>query len=91
MSTLTDRPRPRPSPKQIRQRLRTDRRQQARKARATRRRIERVHQQLPKPVRTIFDPIEPVFSRPTHRRYGEQWRGGGRKLGPTSPRTASRS
>jgi hypothetical protein len=69
MSTLTDRPRPRLSPKQIRERLRTARRQQARKARATRRRIERVHRQLPNQVRTIFDPIEPAFSRPTHRRF----------------------
>jgi hypothetical protein len=69
MSTLTDRPRPRLSPKQIRQRLRTARREHARKARATRRRIEQAHQQLPKPVRAIFDPIEPAFSRPTHRRF----------------------
>jgi len=69
MSTLPDRPRARLSPKQIRERLRTARREQARKARATRRRIERVHQQLPKQVRTIFDPIEPAFTRPTHRRF----------------------
>jgi hypothetical protein len=69
MSTLTDRPRPQLSPKQIRERLRTARREHARKARATRRRSERAHQQLPKPIRTIFDPIEPVFSRPTHRRF----------------------
>jgi DDE superfamily endonuclease len=69
MSTLTDRPRPRLSPKQIRQRLRTATREQARKARATSRPIEQTHQQLPKPIRTIFDPIEPAFSRPTHRRF----------------------
>jgi hypothetical protein len=69
MSTLTDRPRPRLSPEQIRERLRTARRQQAREARVTRRRIERVHQQLPQQVRNIFDPIEPAFSRPTHRRF----------------------
>src|SRR4051812_15886201 len=69
MSTLTDRPRARLSYKQIRERLRTVRRQHARKARATRRRIEQVHQQLPKPIRAILDPIEPVFSRPTHRRF----------------------
>jgi hypothetical protein len=69
MPTLTDRPRPRLSPKPIRERLRTARRQHARKARATRRRIERAHQQLPEAVRTILDPIEPVFSRPTHRRF----------------------
>jgi hypothetical protein len=69
MSTLTDRPRPRLSPKQIRERLRTARREHARQARATRRRIEPNHQQLPKLVRTIFDPFEPAFSRPTHRRF----------------------
>jgi hypothetical protein len=69
MSTLTDRPRPRLSPKQIRERLRIARRQHVRKARASRRRIERNHQQLPQQVRTILDPIEPAFSRPTHRRF----------------------
>jgi len=69
MPTLTDQPRPRLSPKQIRERLRTARREQARKARATRRKIERNHQRLPKQVRTILDPFEPVFSRPTHRRF----------------------
>jgi DDE superfamily endonuclease len=69
MSTLTDRPRPRLTPKQIRQRLRTARREHARKARATKRRIEQAHQQLPQSVRTLFDPIEPPFSRPTHRRF----------------------
>ena len=56
MSTLTDRPRARLSYKQIRERLRKVKRQHARKARATRRRIEQVHQQLPKPIRAIFDP-----------------------------------
>ena len=58
-----------PLPKQIRQRLRTARREQARKARATRRSLERNHERLPKQVRTILDPFEPVFSRPTHRRF----------------------
>jgi len=69
MSTVTDRSRSRFSEKQLRQRLRTVRRQQARKARAARRRLERVHEQLPKPVRTIFDPLEPTFSRSVHRRF----------------------
>jgi len=69
MSTVTDRPRARFSQKQVRQRLRTVRRQQARKARVARRRLERVHEQLPQPVRTIFDPLEPTFSRSVHRRF----------------------
>jgi hypothetical protein len=69
MSTLTDRPRARLSYKQIRERLRTVKRQHARKARATRQRIEHLHQQLPKQVRAIFDPLEPAFTRPIHRRF----------------------
>jgi hypothetical protein len=69
MNSLTDRPRARLSQKQLRERLRTARRQQARKARVARRRLERNHAQLPKQVRTIFDPFEPVFSQPTHRRF----------------------
>ena len=69
MTSLTDRTRARLSPKQLRLRLRTVRRQQARKARAARRRLERIHEQLPKPVRTILDPLEPTFSRSIHRRF----------------------
>lgn len=69
MASITDRPRARLSRKQIRQRLRTARRQQARKARVARRRLQQIQDQLPKQVRTIFDPVEPVFSRPTHRRF----------------------
>jgi DDE superfamily endonuclease len=56
------------SPKQLRQRLRTVRRQQAREARVARR-LERNHDRLAKQVRTIFDPFEPAFSRPIHRRF----------------------
>jgi DDE superfamily endonuclease len=69
MSSLTDRPRKRPTPKQARRLLRAARRQQARKARVARRRLQRIHRQLPKQVRTIFEPLEPAFSRPTHRRF----------------------
>ena len=69
MSSLTSQPRKRLSQKQIRQLLRTARRQQARKARVARRRLERIHDRLPKQVRTIFDPLEPAFSRPIHRRF----------------------
>ena len=66
MSTVTDRPGARFSQKQLRERLRTVRRQQARKAR---RRLERGHDCLPQPVRTLFDPLEPTFSRSVHRRF----------------------
>jgi hypothetical protein len=69
MGTVTGQPRKRLSAKQLRQRLRTVRRQQGRKARVARRRLERIHDQLPKQVHAIFDPLEPVFSRPTHRRF----------------------
>jgi hypothetical protein len=57
------------SPKQLDQRLRSARRQQARKARQARHQVDRVHQQLPEPVHTLFDPLEPALSRPTHRRF----------------------
>jgi hypothetical protein len=57
------------SRKQLRERLRTLRRQQARKARAARRQLQRIHEQLPKPVRTLFDPLEPAFTRPTYHRF----------------------
>jgi hypothetical protein len=69
MTTLPVRPRARLSRKQLREQLRTLRRQQARKARAARRQLERNHQQLPKQVRSVFDPLEPAFSCPTHRRF----------------------
>lgn len=54
---------------QLEQRLQAVRRQQAKKARAARRQLESIHQQLPKDVRAVFDPLEPAFSRPTHRRF----------------------
>jgi hypothetical protein len=69
MGSLTGRPRKRLSQKQLQQRLGTVRRQQARTARVRRQRLEQIHDQLPKQVRTIFDPLEPGFSRPIHRRF----------------------
>jgi hypothetical protein len=69
MTSLPDRPRPRLSRKQLRERLRTLRHQQAHKARAARRQLERIHQQLPKVVRAAFDPLEPAFTRPTYHRF----------------------
>src|SRR5512133_3421394 len=69
MTSLPDRSRVRLPRKQVRERLRTLRRQQARKARAARRQLERIHEQLPKPVRIVFDPLEPAFTRPTYPRF----------------------
>lgn len=69
MTSLPDRRRTRMSEKQLRERLQTLRRQQARKARARRRQLERIHEQLPEPVHSVFDPLVPAFSRPTHRRF----------------------
>ena len=62
MDILTNRSRKRISQRQLRHRLRETRRQQARKARLGRRRLEQIHDQLPKQVRTIFDTVEPAFS-----------------------------
>jgi hypothetical protein len=69
MASIADRPRPRLSRKQLREQLRAARRRQARQARAARRQIDRRHQQLPKPVRAVFDPLAPAFTRPTHHRF----------------------
>lgn len=69
MASIPERPRKRLSPKQLRELLRAFRRQQARKARTARRRIERIHHHLPKPVRSVFDPLAPAFTRPTHHRF----------------------
>ena len=48
---------------------RANRRQQAQTARAARRRIDRNHQQLPKPVHAVFEPLAPAFTRPTYHRF----------------------
>jgi DDE superfamily endonuclease len=69
MASITDRTRKRLSQKQLDQRLRSARRQQAAKARAARRQLDRIHQQLPGPVHTLFDPLRPAFTRPTHHRF----------------------
>jgi hypothetical protein len=69
MTSLTDRTRSRLSPKQLRLRLRTTRQRQARKARGSRRSLERIHDRVPKQVHAILDPLEPIFSRAIHRRF----------------------
>jgi hypothetical protein len=48
--------------------LRAYRRQLARTARTNRRRLERIHEQLPKQARAILNPLAPAFTRPTYSR-----------------------
>jgi hypothetical protein len=60
---------PRLNPEQLRQRLRSSRRQQARRARVARRRIERDHHRLPAPVHAVFQPLAPALTRPTYHRF----------------------
>jgi len=79
MSSIATRPRQRVSsrrrrrppstrrnPTRRRRRLdRKRRRRRTRKARAARRQLERIHQQLPKPARSLFDALAGSFTRPT--------------------------
>src|SRR3954454_5095847 len=69
MTSLPDRRRTRMSRKQLRERLRALRRQQARKARARRRELGRIHGHLPEQARSVFGPLEPASSHPTHPRF----------------------
>jgi hypothetical protein len=41
----------------------------ARKARAARRELRRIHQALPQPARSLFDSLAPAFARPTFLRF----------------------
>jgi hypothetical protein len=59
---------PRPSRRQKRRRSREQRRQAARKAGLSRRQLKRLCGQLPEPVHTVFEPLAPALTRPTHRR-----------------------
>jgi DDE superfamily endonuclease len=59
---------PRPSRRQKRRLSRDQRRQAARTAGLSRRQLKRICGQLPQPVHTIFEPLAPVLTRPTHRR-----------------------
>jgi len=47
---------------------REQRRQLARKAGLSRRQLQRICRQLPKPVHAVFEPLAPALTRPTHRR-----------------------
>jgi hypothetical protein len=57
------------SPAKLQQRLRTSRRQQAQRARAARRQIDRNHHRLPTPVHAVFEPLAPALTRPTYHRF----------------------
>jgi DDE superfamily endonuclease len=61
-------PQPRPSRRQKRRLSREQRRQQARKAGLSRRQLKRICGQFPKPVHTVFEPLETALTRPTYRR-----------------------
>jgi hypothetical protein len=59
---------PRPSRRRTKRVSREQRRQWARQAGLSRRQLQRLCRQLPKPVRAVFDPLEPALTRPTFRR-----------------------
>src|SRR6516225_5671590 len=79
MSSIATHPRPRSSPRrrrrpparhasQTRRQRRRDRqrrRRQTRKARAARRQLQRLHDRLPQPARSLFDALAGSFTRPT--------------------------
>jgi hypothetical protein len=69
MTSVPNRSQRRLSEKEIRERFRVLRREQAKKARTARRQLEQIHQQLPEKVRVVFDSLEPAFSQPIHRRF----------------------
>jgi DDE superfamily endonuclease/Archaeal putative transposase ISC1217 len=72
MAIVTERRRKRLSPRtpeRTRARIRAVRRRVARKARTSRRRIDRIHRRLPAPVHDVFGPLAPAFTRPTYRRF----------------------
>jgi DDE superfamily endonuclease len=83
MSSIATHPRHRSSPcrrrrppaahgSQTRRRRRLDRkrcRRQTRKARAARRQLQRIHDQLPKPARSLFEALAGSFTRPTFLRF----------------------
>ena len=60
---------PRPRQRVTRKDLRGLRRIQARKARAARRQLDRHHDQLPEPIRALFDPLQPAFRRTVYHRW----------------------
>jgi hypothetical protein len=83
MSSIATSPRPRRTARpqrrrcasggsQVRRRRRLDRkrrRRQLRKARTAQRKLQRIHQALPKPARSLFECLAGAFSRPTFLRF----------------------
>src|SRR5262245_3654616 len=76
MSSIATRSRPRSSPRQQRRpaaahgcQTRRQRRCRTRKARAARRKLQRLHQHLPKPARSLFETLAGSFTRPTFLRF----------------------
>jgi len=61
-------PQPRLSRRRKKRLSREQRRQAARKAGLSRRQLERICGQLPKPVHAVFESLAPALTRPTHRR-----------------------
>jgi DDE superfamily endonuclease len=59
---------PRLSRRQKTRLSREQRRQSARKAGLSRRQLKRICGQFPRPVHTVFEPLAPALTRPTHRR-----------------------
>jgi hypothetical protein len=59
---------PRRSRRRTKRLSREQRRQLARKAGLSGRQLKRLGHQLPKPVRTVFEPLAPGLTRPTYRR-----------------------
>jgi len=69
MSSIATRPRHRSSPRRRHRLDRKRRRRQTRKARAARRQLQRIHEQLPKPARSLFEALAGSFTRPTFLRF----------------------
>ena len=69
MSSIDTRPRPRSSPHRRRRLDRKRRRRQTRKTRAARRQLQRIHQRLPQPARSLFETLAGSFTRPTFLRF----------------------
>jgi DDE superfamily endonuclease len=61
-------PPPRLSRRRKKRFSREQRRQFARRAGLSRRRLKRLYHQFPKPVHTVFEPLAPALSRPTYQR-----------------------
>jgi hypothetical protein len=71
-ASLSRRRRPSPHARQTRRSRRLDhkrRRRQTRQARSARRKLQHIHQQLPKPAHSLFDALAGAFTGPTFLRF----------------------